>query len=218
MTDATKTLLKAIKNFNTEGLSELLFDNKSEVACNQRLCAAINKETSNYLARVEYTNKDDSVSRADLVMINRKTGKVNLCAEAKTLTATNVIHPTEGEKKKTNKIDPDKGYHPFFNNMKQNIVKQEFRGEKIAIMWVYGWCKFAEPKNKEIHLKEKYYSLRSRLKDEDELKEDDVKEEIKRIFKKLGLILLKPQPEILYAKDTHEGYKAYLIVTIGKVK
>ena len=225
MTDATKTLLKAIKNFNTEGLSELLFDNKSEVACNQRLCAAINKETSNYLARVEYTNKDDSVSRADLVMINRDNGKVVLCAEAKTLTAINVKYPTKGEKKKTNKDKPKEGYHPFFDNMKQNIVKQKFRGEKIAIMWVYGWSKFAEPKEKEkenekkeMYFKEKYYSLRRRLKNEDELKEDDVKKEIKRIFKKLGLILIKPKPEILYAKDTHEGYKAYLIVTIGKVK
>jgi len=51
MTNATTTLKKAIKNFNPEGLSELLFDNKSEVACNQRLCAAINKEKSKYLTK-----------------------------------------------------------------------------------------------------------------------------------------------------------------------
>ena len=215
MTNATKTLLEAIEKFNTEGLSELLFDNKSEVACNQRLCAAINKDESNkYLARVEYTNKDDSVSRADLVIINRETGRVDLCAEAKTLTATNVMYPTKGEKKKTNKENPDKGYHPFFDNMKKNIDQQKFKKDKFAIMWIYGWEKL--PKDPKPHLKEKYCSLRSRIKKRGEFKKKEVKEEIKDVFNKLGLSEI--QQKKYDAEDTHEGYKAYLIVTIGRLK
>ena len=211
MTNATKTLLEAIEKFNTEGLSELLFDNKSEVACNQRLCAAINKHQSKkYLARVEYTNKDDLVSRADLVMIDRDNGKVVLCAEAKTLTATNVIYPTAGEKKKA--VEGE--YHPFFDNMKKNIDHQNFQGEKIAIMWIYGWEKL--PKDPKLHLKEKYCSLRSRIKKRGEFKKKEVKEEIKDVFNKLGLSEI--QQKKYDAEDTHEGYKAYLIVTIGKVK
>ena len=214
MTDATKTLLKAIKSFNTEGLSELLFDNKSEVACNQRLCAAINKyQSKKYLARVEYTNKDDLVSRADLVMINRETGRVDLCAEAKTLTATNVMYPTEGEKKKAKKGE----YHPFFDNMKQNIVNQKFEGEKIAIMWIYGWDKLTLEHNEpEEHLREKYYSLRSRLRKEGKFTKKKVKEKINGVFEDLDLNVIKQKK--YDADDNHEGYKAYMIVTIGKVK
>ena len=34
------------------------------------------------------------------------------------------------------------------------------------------------------------------------------------LFKKLDLSSIKS--EILYAKDTHEGYKAYLIMTLGE--
>lgn len=210
MTDATKTLLKAIKNFNTEGLSELLFDNKSEVACNQRLCAAINKETSNYLARVEYTNKDDSVSRADLVMINRETGKVDLCTEAKQLCVFNILAPLDSEK-----IYAD--FHHYFNNLKTAIDKQNYIGSKICIMWTYGWDKFSDqPK---MYLREKYFKDRNRkgLKNISKpYNKKEIQQKIKSIFKELDLSSIKS--EILYAKDTHEGYKAYLIVTIGKVK
>ena len=87
MTKPIKVLRTALEQINCAGLSQLLFDNKSEVACNQRLCESINKNQNEYLARVEYTSA--LVSRADLVMIDRKVGDVVLCAEAKTLTATN---------------------------------------------------------------------------------------------------------------------------------
>ena len=43
---------EALDKFNTDNLSQLLFDNKSEIACNQRLCVAINQVTKDYLARV----------------------------------------------------------------------------------------------------------------------------------------------------------------------
>ena len=65
-------IIKALDKFSTDNLSQLLFDNKSEIACNQRLCVAINQHSKDYLARVEYNNKADSVSRADLVLINRE--------------------------------------------------------------------------------------------------------------------------------------------------
>ena len=119
MTKPIKVLRTALEQINCAGLSQLLFDNKSEVACNQRLCKAINKNQNEYLARVEYTSA--LVSRADLVMIDRKEGDVVLCAEAKTLTATNVMYPTKGEKNKAKKGE----YHPFFDDMKKNIADQK---------------------------------------------------------------------------------------------
>ena len=210
MTKATKALKAALEEFHCAGLSQLLFDNKSEVACNQRLCVAINKSQKEYLARVEYTNKGDSVSRADLVMIDRKEGDVVLCAEAKTLTATNVMYPTKGEKNKAKKGE----YHPFFDNMKKNITNQKkFKGDKIAIMWIYGWDKL--PEEPEAHLREKYFSLRSRIKREGEFTKKKVKDKIKEVFEDLDLIRIKQKT--LKDEDEHEGYKAYLIVTIGEV-
>ena len=208
MTKPIKVLRTALEQINCAGLSQLLFDNKSEVACNQRLCEAINKNQNEYLARVEYTGA--VVSRADLVLIDRKTGDVVLCAEAKTLTAINVVYPTETQKKKAKKGE----YHPFFDNMKKNIADQEeFKGDKIAIMWIYGWDK--PPEEPEVHLQEKYFSLRSRIKKEGEFTKKKVEDKIKEVFEDLDLI--KIHQKTLRAEDEHEGYKAYMIATLGEI-
>ena len=203
-----KVLRTALEQINCAGLSQLLFNNKSEVACNQRLCKAINKNQNEYLARVEYTSA--LVSRADLVMIDRKEGDVVLCAEAKTLTATNVMYPTKGEKNKAKKGE----YHPFFDDMKKNITDQKkFKGDKIAIMWIYGWDKL--PEEPEAHLREKYFSLRSRIKKEGEFTKKKVEDKIKEVFEDLDLI--KIHQKTLMAEDEHEGYKAYMIATLGEI-
>ena len=203
-----KVLRTALEQINCAGLSQLLFNNKSEVACNQRLCKAINKNQNEYLARVEYTSA--LVSRADLVMIDRKEGDVVLCAEAKTLTATNVMYPTKGEKNKAKKGE----YHPFFDDMKKNIADQKkFKGDKIAIMWIYGWDKL--PEEPEEHLREKYFSLRSRIKKEGEFTKKKVEGKIKEVFEDLDLI--KIHQKTLMAEDEHEGYKAYMIATLGEI-
>ena len=203
-----KVLRTALEQINCAGLSQLLFNNKSEVACNQRLCKAINKNQNEYLARVEYTSA--LVSRADLVMIDRKEGDVVLCAEAKTLTATNVMYPTKGEKNKAKKGE----YHPFFDDMKKNITDQKkFKGDKIAIMWIYGWDKL--PEEPEAHLREKYFSLRSRIKKEGEFTKKKVEGKIKEVFEDLDLI--KIHQKTLMAEDEHEGYKAYMIATLGEI-
>jgi dephospho-CoA kinase len=208
MTKPIKVLRAALEQINRAGLSQLLFNNKSEVACNQRLCKAINKNQNEYLARVEYTSA--LVSRADLVMIDRKEGDVVLCAEAKTLTATNVMYPTKGEKNKAKKGE----YHPFFDDMKKNIADQKkFKGDKIAIMWIYGWDKL--PEEPEAHLREKYFSLRSRIKKEGEFTKKKVEDKIKEVFEDLDLI--KIHQKTLMAEDEHEGYKAYMIATLGEI-
>jgi len=208
MTKPIKVLRTALEQINCAGLSQLLFNNKSEVACNQRLCKAINKNQNEYLARVEYTSA--LVSRADLVMIDRKEGDVVLCAEAKTLTATNVMYPTKGEKNKAKKGE----YHPFFDDMKKNIADQKkFKGDKIAIMWIYGWDKL--PEEPEAHLREKYFSLRSRIKKEGEFTKKKVEDKIKEVFEDLDLI--KIHQKTLTAEDEHEGYKAYMIATLGEI-
>ena len=208
MTKSIKVLRAALEQINRAGLSQLLFNNKSEVACNQRLCKAINKNQNEYLARVEYTSA--LVSRADLVMIDRKEGDVVLCAEAKTLTATNVMYPTKGEKNKAKKGE----YHPFFDDMKKNIADQKkFKGDKIAIMWIYGWDKL--PEEPEEHLREKYFSLRSRIKKEGEFTKKKVEDKIKEVFEDLDLI--KIHQKTLMAEDEHEGYKAYMIATLGEI-
>ena len=208
MTKPIKVLRTALEQINCAGLSQLLFNNKSEVACNQRLCKAINKNQNEYLARVEYTSA--LVSRADLVMIDRKEGDVVLCAEAKTLTATNVMYPTKGEKNKAKKGE----YHPFFDDMKKNIADQKkFKGDKIAIMWIYGWDKL--PEEPEEHLREKYFSLRSRIKKEGEFTKKKVEGKIKEVFEDLDLI--KIHQKTLMAEDEHEGYKAYMIATLGEI-
>ena len=208
MTKSIKVLRAALEQINRAGLSQLLFNNKSEVACNQRLCKAINKNQNEYLARVEYTSA--LVSRADLVMIDRKEGDVVLCAEAKTLTATNVMYPTKGEKNKAKKGE----YHPFFDYMKKNIADQKkFKGDKIAIMWIYGWDKL--PEEPEEHLREKYFSLRSRIKKEGEFTKKKVEDKIKEVFEDLDLI--KIHQKTLMAEDEHEGYKAYMIATLGEI-
>ena len=69
MEKAKEVLLKGLQNISTADLSQLLFDNKSEVACNQRLAVSINKISTDFIARVEYTNRKEIVSRADLVLI-----------------------------------------------------------------------------------------------------------------------------------------------------
>ena len=208
MTKPIKVLRAALEQINRAGLSQLLFNNKSEVACNQRLCKAINKNQNEYLARVEYTSA--LVSRADLVMIDRKVGDVVLCVEGKTLTATNVMYPTKGEKNKAKKGE----YHPFFDDMKKNIADQKkFKGDKIAIMWIYGWDKL--PEEPEEHLREKYFSLRSRIKKEGEFTKKQVEDKIKEVFKDLDLI--KIHQKTLMAEDEHEGYKAYMIATLGEI-
>jgi hypothetical protein len=208
MTKPIKVLRTALEQINCAGLSQLLFNNKSEVACNQRLCKAINQNQNEYLARVEYTSA--LVSRADLVMIDRKEGDVVLCAEAKTLTATNVMYPTKGEKNKAKKGE----YHPFFDDMKKNIADQKkFKGDKIAIMWIYGWDKL--PEEPEVHLQEKYFSIRSRIKKEGEFTKKKVEDKIKEVFEDLDLI--KIHQKTLTAEDEHEGYKAYMIATLGEI-
>jgi hypothetical protein len=201
-------LTKALGKFNTENLSQLLFDNKSEIACNQRLCVAINQHSKDYLARVEYTNKADSVSRADLVLINKKTGKVDLCIEAKTLATFNILSPTEGEKKKGKS-------HPLFNSLKKSLDKHGDEVSKASLMWIFGWEKLDN--NPERHLQEKYFQGRKREGMDLPPNEKDICKKIKDSFSeaKLGKDI---KHKILYAKDKHEGYKAFVIATVGHYK
>ena len=211
MTDATKTLLKAIKNFNTEGLSELLFDNKSEVACNQRLCAAINKETSKYLARVEYTDDiNNLVNQADLVMIDNKTEEIVLCVEAKSLYATNIIRLTRGEEKE--------GYNDAFKQVKdRDFIKNNITDDKkLAIMWVSGWDNFLE--NPKPSLRENYHEdFRRRIKKNGKFTKEEVQEKLIQVFEdKLDLIVV--DQVTIEDESDHYGYKAYLIATIVKLK
>ena len=211
MTDATKTLLKAIKNFNTEGLSELLFDNKSEVACNQRLCAAINKETSNYLARVEYTDDiNNLVNQADLVMIDNKTEEIVLCVEAKSLYATNIIRLTRGEEKE--------GYNNTFKQVKdRDFIKNNIADDKkLAIMWVSGWDNFLE--NPKPSFRENYHEdFRRRIKKKGKFTKEEVQEKLIQVFEdKLDLIVI--DQVTIEDESDHYGYKAYLIATIVKLK
>ena len=211
MKDATKTLLKAIKNFNTEGLSELLFDNKSEVACNQRLCAAINKETNKYLARVEYTDDiNNLVNQADLVMIDNKTEEIVLCVEAKSLYATNIIRLTRGEEKE--------GYNDAFNQVKdRDFIKNNIADDKkLAIMWVSGWDNFLE--NPKPSLRENYHEdFRGRIKKNGKFTKEEVQEKLIQVFEdKLDLIVI--DQVTIEDESDHYGYKAYLIATIVKLK
>tara|TARA_B100001750_G_C15423643_1_gene554298 strand:- start:78 stop:698 length:621 start_codon:yes stop_codon:yes gene_type:complete len=198
-------IIKALDKFNTENLSQLLFDNKSEIACNQRLCVAINKGSKDYLARVEYTNKADSVSRADLVLINKKTGKVDLCIEAKTLAIFNILSPTKGEMKKGKS-------HFLFHNLKKNLDKHGKEVSKASLMWVFGWELL--DKNPERHLQEKYFQGRRRKGMELKSNKQDIRKKIRDSFReaKLGKDI---KQKTLYAKDEHEGYKAFVIATLG---
>ena len=201
-------LTKALGKFNTENLSQLLFDNKSEIACNQRLCVAINQYSKDYLARVEYTNKDDSVSRADLVLINKKTGKVDLCIEAKTLATFNILSPTEGEKKKGKS-------HPLFYSLKKSLDKHGDEVNKASLMWIFGWEKLDN--NPERHLQEKYFQGRRRKGMDLPPNEEDIYKKIRASFSeaKLGKVI---EQKTLYAKEKHEGYKAFVIATVGHDK
>ena len=201
-------LTKALGKFNTENLSQLLFDNKSEIACNQRLCVTINQHSKDYLARVEYTNKDDSVSRADLVLINKETGKVDLCIEAKTLATFNILSLTKGEKKKGKS-------HPLFYSLKKSLDKHGDEVNKASLMWIFGWEKLDN--NPERHLQEKYFQGRKRDGMDLPPNEEDICKKIRASFSeaKLGKVI---EQKILYAKDKHEGYKAFVIATVGHYK
>ena len=98
--------------------------------------------------------------------------------------------------------------------MKKNIADQKkFKGDKIAIMWIYGWDKL--PEEPEVHLQEKYFSLRSRIKKEGEFTKKKVEDKIKEVFEDLDLI--KIHQKTLMAEDEHEGYKAYMIATLGEI-
>jgi len=208
MEEPIKVLIRALNKFNRDNLSQLLFDNKSEIACNQRLCVAINQVTKDYLARVEYNNKADSVSRADLVLINRETGKVDLCVEAKTLATFNILSPTKGEKKKGKS-------HPLFSSLKKSLDKHGDEVSKASLMWIFGWEKLDN--NPERHLQEKYFQGRKREGMDLPLNTKDICKKIKASFSeaKLGKVI---RQEILSATDTHKGYKAFVIATVGHYK
>ena len=208
MEKAKEVLLKGLQNISTTNLSQLLFDNKSEVACNQRLAVSINKISKDFIARVEYTNSKENVSRADLVLISKESGLVELILEAKMLTAFNILAPTKGEKK-------SKKSHFLFKGLKKSITKHTSKQHKVTLMWVYGWNKNLD--NPEIHLKEKYFGGRNRKGMNYPLDKNEIKKKIKASYKehKLGGGI---KQEEFNAKDTHLSNNAFLIGTFATYK
>ena len=208
MEKAKEVLLKGLQNISTTNLSQLLFDNKSEVACNQRLAVSINKISKDFIARVEYTNSKENVSRADLVLISKESGLVELILEAKMLTAFNILAPTKGEKK-------SKKSHFLFKGLKKSITKHTSKQHKVTLMWVYGWNKNLD--NPEMHLKEKYFGGRNRKGMNYPLDKNEIKKKIKASYKehKLGEGI---KQEEFNAKDTHLSNNAFLIGTFATYK
>ena len=208
MEKVKEVLLKGLQNISTTNLSQLLFDNKSEVACNQRLAVSINKISKDFIARVEYTNSKENVSRADLVLISKESGLVELILEAKMLTAFNILAPTKGEKK-------SKKSHFLFKGLKKSITKHTSKQHKVTLMWVYGWNKNLD--NPEIHLKEKYFGGRNRKGMNYPLDKNEIKKKIKASYKehKLGGGI---KQEEFNAKDTHLSNNAFLIGTFATYK
>ena len=208
MEKAKEVLLKGLQNISTTNLSQLLFDNKSEVACNQRLAVSINKISKDFIARVEYTNSKENVSRADLVLISKESGLVELILEAKMLTAFNILAPTKGEKK-------SKKSHFLFKGLKKSITKHTSKQHKVTLMWVYGWNKNLD--NPETHLKEKYFGGRNRKGMNYPLDKNEIKKKIKASYKehKLGGGI---KQEEFNAKDTHLSNNAFLNGTFATYK
>ena len=208
MEKAKEVLLKGLQNISTADLSQLLFDNKSEVACNQRLAVSINKISKDFIARVEYTNSKENVSRADLVLISKESGLVELILEAKMLTAFNILAPTKGEKK-------SKKSHFLFKGLKKSITKHTSKQHKVTLMWVYGWNKNLD--NPETHLQEKYFGGRNREGMNYPLNKNEIKKLIIQSFKehKLGGII---KQEDFNAKDSHLSNNAFLIGTFATYK
>ena len=208
MEKVKEVLLKGLQNISTTNLSQLLFDNKSEVACNQRLAVSINKISKDFIARVEYTNSKENVSRADLVLISKESGLVELILEAKMLTAFNILAPTKGEKK-------SKKSHFLFKGLKKSITKHTSKQHKVTLMWVYGWNKNLD--NPETHLKEKYFGGRNRKGMNYPLDKNEIKKKIKASYKehKLGGGI---KQEEFNAKDTHLSNNAFLIGTFATYK
>ena len=208
MEKAKEVLLKGLQNISTTDLSQLLFDNKSEVACNQRLAVSINKISKDFIARVEYTSSKENVSRADLVLISKESGLVELILEAKMLTAFNIIAPTKGEKK-------SKKSHFLFKGLKKSITKHTSKQHKVTLMWVYGWNKNLD--NPEMHLQEKYFGGRNREGMNYPLNKNEIKKLIIQSFKehKLGGSI---KQEDFNAKDSHLSNNAFLIGTFATYK
>ena len=208
MEKAKEVLLKGLQNISTTNLSQLLFDNKSEVACNQRLAVSINKISKDFIARVEYTSSKENVSRADLVLISKESGLVELILEAKMLTAFNILAPTKGEKK-------SKKSHFLFKGLKKSITKHTSKQHKVTLMWVYGWNKNLD--NPETHLQEKYFGGRNREGMNYPLNKNEIKKLIIQSFKehKLGGSI---KQEDFNAKDTHLSNNAFLIGTFATYK
>ena len=208
MEKAKEVLLKGLQNISTTDLSQLLFDNKSEVACNQRLAVSINKISKDFIARVEYTSSKENVSRADLVLISKESGLVELILEAKMLTAFNILAPTKGEKK-------SKKSHFLFKGLKKSITKHTSKQHKVTLMWVYGWNKNLD--NPEMHLKEKYFEGRNREGMNYPLNKNEIKKLIIKSFKehKLGGSI---KQEDFNAKDSHLSNNAFLIGTFATYK
>ena len=217
MEKAKEVLLKGLQNISTADLSQLLFDNKSEVACDQRLAVSINKISKDFIARVEYTNSKENVSRADLVLISKESGLVELILEAKMLTAFNILAPTQGEKKK--KLKGNKylifDSHFIFYDLTESINKHNSEQCKVTLMWVYGWNKNLD--NPETHLKEKYFGDRNRKGMDYPLDKNEIKKLIIKSFKehKLGVSI---KQEDFNAKDTHLSNNAFLIGTFATYK
>ena len=208
MEKAKEVLIKGLQNISIADLSQLLFDNKSEVACNQRLAVSINKISKDFIARVEYTNSKENVSRADLVLISKESGLVELILEAKMLTAFNILTPTKGEKQ-------SKKSHFLFRGLKKSITKHTSKQHKVTLMWVYGWNKNLD--NPETHLQEKYFGGRNREGMNYPLNKNEIKKLIIQSFKehKLGGSI---KQEDFNAKDSHLSNNAFLICTFATYK
>lgn len=208
MENAREILLKGLQNISTADLSQLLFDNKSEVACNQRLAVSINKISKDFIARVEFTSSKENVSRADLVLISKESGLVELILEAKMLTAFNILAPTKGEKKSKNS-------HFLFKGLKKSITKHTSKQHKVTLMWVYGWNKNLD--KPEMHLQEKYFGGRNRKGMDYPLDKNEIKKLIIKSFKEHSLGESIKQ-EDFNAKDTHLSNNAFLIGTFATYK
>ena len=120
----------------------------------------------------------------------------------------NILSPTKGEKKKGKS-------HPLFNSLKKSLDKHGDEVSKASLMWIFGWEKLDN--NPERHLQEKYFQGRRRKGMELKSNKQDILKKIKASFSeaKLGKDI---KQKILYATDTHEGYKAFVIASVGHYK
>jgi hypothetical protein len=134
MQKSTQVILGAIAGLDKENLSKVLYDSKGENTCTQLLCAAINRLDRKCLARVEYSDKSLSVTRADLVLLDRETGELIACVEAKSLAAFDVV-----DKNGATALS-----HKSLDALRTKLDQHPSELPRVSLVWVWGWCQLPE--------------------------------------------------------------------------